>query len=146
MMKRMVVMLGLIVVAICAQAQVGNLDEAMVQAKKDNKLILLKFSGSDWCGPCIQLQKTIIDNPAFTSFANEKLVLLLADFPRQKKNQLTKEKQEQNDKLAEKYNPEGEFPYMVLLDADGKVLYKWSGYDRKLSVQNYVAEIGRFTK
>jgi hypothetical protein len=71
---------------------------------------------------------------------------LLADFPRQKKNQLPKEKQELNDKLAEKYNPEGEFPYMVLLDAEGKVLRKWSGFDRKLSVQDYVAEISSHTK
>lgn len=146
MMKRMAITLGLIVVAICAQAQVSSLNEAQTLARKDSKLILLKFSGSDWCAPCIQLQKTIIDDPAFTSFANQKLVLLLADFPRQKKNQLPKVQQEQNDQLAEKYNPEGEFPYMVLLDADGKVLHKWSGFDKKKSVEDYVTEISRYTK
>ncbi|WP_078063383.1 thioredoxin family protein [Bacteroides ihuae] len=146
MMKRMAIMLGLIVVAICAQAQVSSLDEAQTLAKKDGKLILLKFSGSDWCAPCIQLQKVIIDDPAFTSFANQKLLLLLADFPRQKKNKLPKEQQEKNDQLAEKYNPEGEFPYMVLLDADGKVLHKWSGFDKKQTVQDYVTEISRYTK
>ena len=146
MMKKMIIVLGLIVMTICVQAQVQSMNEAQALAKKDSKLILLKFSGSDWCAPCIQLQKVIIDDPAFTAFANQKLILLLADFPRQKKNQLPKEKQEQNDKLAEKYNAEGEFPYMVLLDAEGKVLHKWSGFDRKLSVQNYVAEISSYTK
>jgi|BarGraIncu00222A_1022003.scaffolds.fasta_scaffold02284_4 thioredoxin-related protein len=146
MIKKMAIVLGLIVITISVQAQVRSLDEAQALAKKDSKLILLKFSGSDWCGPCIQLQKVIIDDPAFTSFANQKLILLLADFPRQKKNQLPKEKQEQNDKLAEKYNAEGEFPYMVLLDAEGKVLHKWSGFDRKLSVQDYIAEISSHTK
>jgi len=146
MMKRMAIMLGFIAVAICAQAQVSSLDEAQTLAKKDGKLILLKFSGSDWCAPCIQLQKVIIDDPVFTSFANQKLVLLLADFPRQKKNQLPKKQQEQNDRLAEVYNPEGEFPYMILLDTDGRVLRKWSGFDKKQSAQDYVTEISRYTK
>ncbi len=146
MIKKMMFALGLLLVAISTQAQVTNLDEAQALGKKENKLILLKFSGSDWCGPCIQLQKTIINDPAFVVFAHEKLVLLKADFPRQKKNQLSKAQQAENDKLAERYNPEGEFPYMLLLNTDGKVLYKWSGFNKKLSVQDYIADINRYIK
>ena len=142
----MALMIALVAVATGALGQVPRLDEAEASAKKENKLILLKFSGSDWCGPCIQLQKVIIDDPAFVAFANQKLVLLLADFPRQKKHRLSAELQQQNDKLAEQYNPKGEFPYMALLDANGKTLHTWSGYDKKLSVADYVSTINGYIK
>ena len=99
---------------------------------------------ADWCGPCIQLQKVIIDDPVFEQFAHDKLVLFKADFPRLKKNQLPKEQQAINDQLAETYNPEGEFPCMVLIDAQGNTLRKWHGYDKKHTVQDYMADINAF--
>ena len=122
----------------------SNWDDTKAQAKQENKLILLKFSGSDWCGPCIQLQKVIIDDPVFEQFAHEKLVLFKADFPRLKKNQLPKEQQAINDQLAETYNPEGEFPCMVLIDAQGNTSRKWHGYDKKHTVQDYIADVNAF--
>ena len=125
-------------------AQVKSFEAVKASAKNENKLILIKFSGSDWCAPCIALKKAIFDTPEFESYANEKLILLTADFPRDKKNQLTKEQQEENDKLAEKYNSEGKFPYMVLLDAEGNVLKTWSGFNRKLTVEDYKTEINRY--
>jgi len=82
-------MIAFVAVAASALAQIPRLDEAEASAKKENKLILLKFSGSDWCAPCIQLQKVITDDPAFVAFANQKLVLLLVYFPRQKKHRLS---------------------------------------------------------
>ena len=55
-------------------------------------------------------------------------MLLRADFPRQKKNQLSKEQAAHNETLAEKYNPAGKFPYTVLISADGKMIKSWDGY------------------
>lgn len=108
----------------------NNLEEAKAIAKKENKFIILNFSGSDWCGPCIRMHKEIFDSEAFQAFASDKLVMVNADFPRLKKNQLPKDQQSINDQLADRYNHEGKFPYTVLLNADGKVLKDWEGYPR----------------
>ena len=105
----------------------NNLQEAQDIARKEHRYILLNFSGSDWCGPCIHMHKEIFGSAVFMQFADEKLVLMNADFPRQKKNQLPAKQQEINDALADKYNPKGNFPYTLLLDADGKVLKEWNG-------------------
>src|SRR5438309_5907156 len=74
------------------------------EAAQYNKLILLNFSGSDWCIPCIRLHKEVFESAAFEKYAGEHLVLVNADFPRLKKNQLSKEQTKQNAALAEKYN------------------------------------------
>jgi len=96
-------------------------------AQADHKLIVLNFSGSDWCGPCIRLHKEIFESAAFKQYSNDHLVLLNADFPRLKKNQLSKEQQSKNDQLADHYNKEGKFPLTLLLTSDGKVLKTWEG-------------------
>jgi thioredoxin-related protein len=105
-----------------------SLDAAKEIAAREDKLILLNFSGSDWCGPCIKMKKEVFENEAFLSIASNELVLVRADFPRSKKNKLPIEQQKRNDALAEEYNPLGKFPYTVLLDATGKVLKAWDGY------------------
>ncbi|RVU24785.1 thioredoxin family protein [Sandaracinomonas limnophila] len=107
--------------------------EAQKTAKAENKLILLNFSGSDWCGPCIQLKKEVFESETFKTFAGPKLVLVRADFPRLKKNQLEKSQQAKNDLMAEKYNQDGKFPLTVLINADGKVLHKWEGFQPNIS-------------
>ena len=117
----------------------NDFSEAQKLAKAENKLILLNFSGSDWCGPCIQLKKEVFESEPFKAFASQKLVLVRADFPRLKKNQLPKEQQAKNDILAEKYNTEGKFPLTVLINPDGKVLYKWEGF--QASITNFIKEI-----
>ena len=104
-----------------------NMQEARDIARKEHRHILLNFSGSDWCGPCIMLRKEIFDDPAFSALADTALVLVSADFPRMKKNQLSKQQQQQNDQLADEYNSEGKFPLTLLLNADGKVIKQWEG-------------------
>lgn len=106
-----------------------NFDEAKEVAGKENKFILLNFSGSDWCAPCIKMKQEVFQNEAFMSIADEQLVLIRADFPRSKKNQLSKEHKAHNEALAEEYNPLGKFPYTLLLDKNGKVLKEWDGYE-----------------
>lgn len=102
--------------------------KAQSEAKGSHKTILLNFAGSDWCLPCIKMHKTIFETAAFASCAEKELVLVEADFPRLKKNRLSKEQQKQNDELAERYNPSGKFPYTLLIDGNGKVLKSWDGY------------------
>lgn len=118
-----------------------DMEQAKTEAKAEHKLILLYFSGSDWCGPCIKLKKDIYESEEFGAFANEHLVLVKADFPRQKKNQLDKKQTQHNEALAEKYNNKGKFPFSVLINADGKVLKEWDGYPKDLSIASLKEEI-----
>ena len=105
-----------------------DFNKAQQSAKSEHKLILLNFSGSDWCGPCIRMHKEIFEGSSFTEYAEKNLVLVNADFPRLKKHELSKEQQAKNDELADKYNKDGIFPLTVLLNSDGKILKEWKGF------------------
>ena len=104
-----------------------NFEDAKVQAATENKNIVLVFSGSDWCGPCIKLDKNIWQSDAFKKESAKKWVLVRADFPKKKANQLSDELTTSNKNLAEKYNKEGNFPLVVVVDSNGKVIGK-TGY------------------
>lgn len=113
-----------------------NIDEAKAQATKENKSILLVFSGSDWCAPCIKLDRNVFQSELFKTESDKKWVLLKADFPKKKQNQLPVELIESNKKLAEKYNKSGNFPLVVLLDANGKVI-GMTGF-KNVSAEEYI--------
>jgi thioredoxin-related protein len=117
-----------------------DFSKAKEEAGKEHKLILLKFSGSDWCIPCIKLEKGVFSQDTFTHFADSNLVMINADFPRLKKNQPDKSVMKQNETLAEQYDKEGHFPYTVLLNSDGKVLKRWDG-DPGLSPEDFIQQI-----
>lgn len=98
-----------------------SIEDAKAQAVKENKNILLVFSGSDWCGPCIKLDKNVWQSEIF-KIKCKKWVLVKADFPKKKANQLAPELTESNNQLAEKYNKEGNFPLVLMLSKTGKVI------------------------
>lgn len=118
-----------------------DFDKAKAEAVQNHKYIVINFSGSDWCGPCIKLKRDILDTPEFLVFADKNLALVRADFPRLKKNQLDKKQTVQNEALAEKYNQEGKFPLTVLVRADGKVLKEWDGYPAGITTDAFIQEI-----
>ena len=117
-----------------------DFEKAKQQASAEHKYILLNFSGSDWCAPCIRLEKGIFGSSAFQSYAEKNLVLVNADFPRAKKSQLSKEQQKANELLADKYNPEGKFPLTLIMDAEGKVVKVWEGYPG-ITAEAFVQEV-----
>jgi len=118
----------------------GDFNEATTEAVQSHKYILINFSGSDWCGPCIRERKEILENDVFEKYASDHLVLVRADFPRQKKNQLSPEQTKRNEALADKYNPDGKFPYTILVDEHGKVVKDWDGFPNE-SPENFVGQI-----
>lgn len=122
----------------------SNFSTAQQNAQSEHKFILLNFSGSDWCGPCIRMKKEIFDSPEFQEFALKELVLVNADFPRQKKNKLSKEQQVQNDQLADKYNQAGLFPNTILLNEKGEVLKSWQGFQNQ-GTTAFISEIKALT-
>ena len=127
MTTKLFVML-LLLVAPATPTWLTDFDVAARVAVRDHKLILLNFSGSDWCAPCVQMKKDVFGSESFSEFAEQRLVLVQADFPRAKKNKLSKEQTAHNEALAEKYNSEGKFPLTLLLDEKGNVIKQWDGY------------------
>lgn len=109
-------------------------------AKLENKNILLYFSGSDWCAPCVKFKKFIVNTPEFQTFATENLIIYNADFPRLSKNKLAKEVEKENEKLADKYNSKGLFPLILLLDTEGNVIKKWEEFPKE-SVEEFIAKL-----
>ena len=121
-----------------------NFEEAKKIATEQDKNVVIVFSGSDWCAPCIKLDKNIWQSEAFKKEAKEEWVLVKANFPRKKANELPKEQTEHNRKLAEKYNVEGSFPLVVVLDKNGKVLGKM-GF-KNVSPEEYIKMIQKKKK
>jgi protein disulfide-isomerase len=102
-----------------------NYSAALEQAAKQNKMVLLDFTGSDWCGWCLKLQKDTFSRPEFQKFAAESLILVALDFPRGK--QQSDGLKKQSEELAEKFGVQG-FPTLVLLDPQGKEAARNVGY------------------
>jgi thioredoxin-related protein len=122
----------------------SNLEEAKKEATEQNKKILLVFSGSDWCAPCIKLDKNVWQSEAFKKESQKNWILIKADFPKKKANLLSPELTANNEKLAEKYNQEGNFPLVVLLDKNGKVVGE-KGY-ANISAEDYIQAIHSMDK
>jgi thioredoxin-related protein len=102
-----------------------NYKQALAQAAKENKQLLLDFTGSDWCPPCMMMEREVLSTSQFESFASNKLVLVRLDYPRRKK--LPANELQQNDQLQQQYSIEG-FPTYVLLDSRGKEVKRVVGY------------------
>ncbi|TAI49473.1 thioredoxin family protein [Flagellimonas allohymeniacidonis] len=128
-----------------AQLWQDNFEDALANANAEEKPIVVVFSGSDWCGPCIRFKKRILDSEDFKNYASENFVLYNADFPRKKKNQLPTDKLNANKSLAEKFNPRGFFPLVVVLDQQESLLGK-TGFDTKKSPQEYISLLNGFVK
>lgn len=114
---------------------------AKKEAAEKKLPILADFSGSDWCGWCIKLDREVFAQPEFKVFAKDQLVLFLADFPHAKK--LDAGLKAQNEKLQQTYGVNG-FPTVLLLGADGQVIAR-TGY-RKGGAGAYVDHLKTLLK
>jgi len=94
-----------------------DVSKATAQAKAEKKLVMLDFTGSDWCGWCIKLHKEVFSKPEFATYAKDNLVLVEVDFPRAKTQ--TEELKKANQSLQEKYKIEG-YPTLVVLNSAGE--------------------------
>jgi len=144
-MKKLILLLFLATFSTAfSQNWEANFTEAKAKAVKENKNILLVFSGSDWCAPCIKLDKNVWQSEAFEKASKKSWIIYKADFPKKKGNQLSEELTNGNKALAEKYNKAGNFPLVVLLDKNGKVLGMESF--KNIPAEEYVQLIHSFEK
>lgn len=119
-----------------------DLSKAQAQAKAEKKLVLMDFTGSDWCPPCKELKKKVLDSAEFEAYATNNLVLVEVDFPNHKPQ--TEELKRANEQLQEKFKIEG-FPTIIVLDGDGKQLSKTVGYDGD-KPQEFIAKLKELKK
>ena len=144
-MKKIIVvsiLLFFTALSINAQEWLTDFDQAKKIANEKGQNIILVFQGSDWCAPCIRLEKEVWSTDEFKKYAKDHFVMLQADFPRKKKNKLETHQQQQNNILAEKYNSQGFFPHVVILDKKGAVLGR-TGY-KKVSPTAYIEILNSF--
>ena len=138
-MKKLIAIVLLLVNIGFAQ-QTETFKQKLETAKTENKSVLLYFSGSDWCAPCVKFKKFIVNTPEFQTFATENLIIYNADFPRLSKNKLAKEVEKENETLADKYNSKGIFPLILLLDTEGNIIKKWEEYPKE-TVEEFIAKL-----
>ena len=115
--------------------------KAQAQAKKENKLVLLDFTGSDWCGWCIKLKGEVFDLKEFKDYADKNLVLVEVDFPRKK--QLSADQKKANKALQEQYKIQG-YPTIIVLNGEGKKVGEL-GYV-KGGPKAFIAELDKLKK
>ena len=121
------VLLLLVAATVRADEWQTDYDKALATAKAENKRVLLDFTGSDWCGPCIALKKKVFTQPEFADYAAKNLILVEVDYPNKKV--LPDEVKQQNERLKKQYGIEDKgFPTIIMLGPDGKVIGEFSGY------------------
>jgi len=118
-----------------------DLPKAQAQAKTEKKLVMLDFTGSDWCGWCIKLNNEVFSQPEFVEYAKKNVVCVEVDFPNKKK--LSPEQKKANDALAAKYKIEG-YPTIIVLDGEGKKVGEL-GY-MKGGPKAFIAELNKLKK
>ncbi len=124
----LVLVLGCAVATVSASEWQTNYEKALATAKAENKLVLLDFTGSDWCGPCIALKKNVFSQPKFLEYTAKHFVLVEIDYPR--KAVLSDELKAQNKKLEIQYGIEEKgFPTVIVVNPDGKIMGEFTGYD-----------------
>ncbi len=143
-MKKIIPLIVAIVFSITLSAQEWQTDfeTAKQMSSEENHPIVLVFQGSDWCAPCIKLDREIWSTEEFKTYAKDHFVMLQADFPRKKKNALPNDQQLKNNQLAEKYNKQGYFPFVVVLDKEGTILGE-AGYENTTPTE-YIEKLESF--
>lgn len=118
-----------------------NYSQAQKYAKEFNRPILLLFTGSDWCPPCMKLEKEVFSNPAFIEYAKENFILIKADFPRSHK--LSASQQQANDALAREFAISG-YPSVYLLTPSGQSKQEKMGSYRSDNLNIYLSAMKKF--
>lgn len=136
--------LGLLLGFVATQVFAGegewltDLAKAQEKAKAEKKMVLVDFTGSDWCPPCKALHSNVLTSEEFSKFAKDNLVLVEIDFPRSKPQSADQKKA--NKELAKKHDVSG-YPTVIVFDSQGKQLSKKVGYDKSVTAKDYVADL-----
>jgi thioredoxin-related protein len=141
-MKPLLALLLTLVIPTLVHADWGtDYKAALAQAKAQNKLVLLQFTGSDWCPYCIKLDNEVLDQQSFKDFADKNYVGVLLDFPNSKPQ--SDAVKEQNSALAKQFNVDG-YPTLLVVTPDGKELGRETGYSPGSGPDPIIAKLKSF--
>lgn len=129
------------------EMEINSIDEwdsFLDRVKNEDRKILIYFSGSDWCSNCHALSKRVLKTDEFKNYVKENLFFVNVDFP-QNQTKVSKEKLELNEMLASRYNTEGIFPDLVLLQSDGSKIVEIKGYRGEKTVK-IIDELNKYRK
>jgi thiol-disulfide isomerase/thioredoxin len=116
--------------------------QALARAKAGNKMVLIDFTGSDWCPWCIKFDEDVLSTGKFAAYAEDKLVLVLADFPNHTAQSSVLK--QANQALARRYNVSG-YPTFVLVNYAGNELGRQVGY-AKGGPSAFISELEKFSR
>ena len=139
-MKKLIALSALFALSsslLAGEGWMGNIEKALEIAKKEKKQVLIDFTGSDWCPPCIALHRRVLSTKAFHDFAKNRFVLVSVDFPRNKTQ--PDNLRQANAILAREFRVEG-FPTVILVDANGTELHRVTGYTNQSPAQ-YIRDL-----
>ena len=121
LLRKLTLLLGILCLsmpsAFAAAGWDDDYEKAIAKAKAEKKMVLLDFTGSDWCGWCMKLDKEVFSKKEFKDYAKDNLVLVEIDFPNAKRQ--SKKLKEQNEKLKTEHGVRG-YPTIIVLDPEGK--------------------------
>ncbi|MDP5229613.1 MAG: thioredoxin family protein [Cellulophaga sp.] len=123
---------------------ITNYDQAIKKANKEKKNVLVYFTGSDWCQPCIALKKDFFETDAFNKYS-EGYVLLYIDIPRNR-DLLSADQLKHNKELASKLNKKGAVPMVAVINKDGGELGAMSGYSMNGEIQYHTKFLDKYLK
>ncbi|MFZ0827440.1 MAG: thioredoxin family protein [Verrucomicrobiia bacterium] len=119
-----------------------DLPQALARARAGNKMVLIDFTGSDWCPWCIKFDEDVLSQPKFAAYADQKLVLVLADFPNHTSQ--SPALKQANAELKNRFQVEG-FPTLLVLNSSGREIGRQTGYARG-GPDAFIAELERFNQ
>ncbi|MEY4917216.1 MAG: hypothetical protein RL616_1129 [Verrucomicrobiota bacterium] len=127
-----------------ARAENAAWVKAQTEAKASNKLVLLDFTGSDWCPACIMFHREVLEAPEFIAYSKTNLTVLVVDFP--KFYPQSTAQHDANVELVQQFNaanPDGSigFPVLMIVDADGKELTRQAGYRPGSGAKEFIARV-----
>ena len=128
-MKKLIaltVLLGLSSGVFAGEGWLTNLEKAKALAKKEKKMILVEFTGSDWCPPCIALHEKVLSSKGFLNFAKKHFVLVTVDFPQ---NKIQPDNLAQANRILARAFRVESFPTVLILDANGTEVHRVNGYN-----------------
>ena len=113
-----------------------NYDDALSKAEKEDKNVLVYFTGSDWCAPCKKLKKDLFETTTFQDISGD-YVMLYIDIP-MNRDLISAEQLKHNKEVATKYNRKKAVPLLAILNAKGKKLDAYSGYNMNGEIQHHL--------
>lgn len=149
-MKKLILLL-ILPAFITAQAEMSTImentwltdyDTALAKAEKENKNVLVYFTGSDWCAPCKMLKKDLFETTAFQEISND-YVMLYIDIP-MNRDIISAEQLQHNKEVSAKLNRKGAVPLLIILNAKGKELDSYSGYSMNGEVRYHLELLQKY--